>query len=106
MPKDRWSHPKNDGWTGVEYDFGVAPELNARVSDILNEACHVFRLHADGNWATQYKDRYALLLANEIAAHPSLIKRLLGTRDRVVKMVTYQAIELNKKKDGIEPKDA
>ena len=95
MPEHQWKHPKNKGWTGVEYNFGVEPELNKKLGETLNEACHVFYYHGDGNWITTYKDQYARLIAEEFRARPSLIKKLLGTEDRVVKMVAYRAIELN-----------
>ena len=94
MSKNQWAHPKNDGWRDVEYDFGVEPELNAKLGKILNEACHVFYYHGDGNWNTVYKDRYAQLIAAEFEASPSLIRKLLGTEDRVIKMIAYRAIEL------------
>lgn len=99
MSKNRWDHPKNDGWNDVEYEFCVEPELNAKLSHILNEACHVFYHHADGYWQSRDKDRYAQMLAPEIVHRPSLTKRLLGTGDRVVKMVTYRALELTTQKD-------
>jgi len=94
MSKNQWVHPKNDGWRDVEYDFGVEPELNAKLGKILNEACHVFYYHGDGNWNAVYKDRYARLIAAEFEAKPSLIRKLLGTEDRVIKMIAYRAIEL------------
>ena len=86
--------PKNDGWTDVPYELGSDPEDNARISEILNEACHVFRHHAEGLWKSEDKDAYARLLMEEIRARPSLVGRLLNTDDRVVKMVTHRAIEL------------
>ena len=95
MNRKGWEHPRSDGWTKVNYDFGADPELNARLSEILNEGCHVFHLHAEGIWKSEDKDAYARLLAPEIAARPSLIRKLLGTGDRVVKMLTYRAIEIN-----------
>lgn len=103
MPKERWAHPKNDGWIGVEYDFDVDPELNAKLDHILNEACHVFHHHADGYWNASYKDTYAQMVALEIARMPSLTQRLLSTGDRVVKMVTYRAPELNAQKKDVPP---
>jgi hypothetical protein len=38
----KWTHPKNDGWTDIDYRLVGDPERNARLSAILNEACHVF----------------------------------------------------------------
>jgi len=88
--------PKNDGWTDVQYELGSDPGDNARISRILNEACHVFRYHASGRWKSEDKDAYAKLLMVEIRARPSLVGRLLNTDDRVVKMVTHRAVELLK----------
>jgi hypothetical protein len=102
---NKWSHPKNDGWSKVEYHLLDDQERNERLSDILNEACHVFHGHAEGRWKSDDKDTYANLMAEEIVKTPSLINKLLGTGDRVIKMLTYRAIELNKtdKRDNEKP---
>jgi hypothetical protein len=92
----KWAHPKNDGWKDVDYRLVDDAERNARLSAILNEACHVFRRHAEGVWKSDDKDAYARRIAAEIKATPSLVRKLLGTEDRVIKMLTYRAIELNK----------
>jgi hypothetical protein len=92
MPS-KWHHPKNDGWSDIDYDFGLpAPERTALTSS-LNDACHVFRLHADGNWVSTNKDRYARELATHISAHPGLPHRLLRSGDRVIAMLTHRAID-------------
>jgi hypothetical protein len=88
--------PKNDGWKDVAYEVGSIPADNERISALLNEACHVFRLHAEGTWKKRDKDKYAQKLAAEIAARPGLVGRLLHTRDRVVKMLTHRAVDLLK----------
>ena len=93
---EKWRHPRNDGSMSLEYKLLDDPERNSQLSFLLNEMCHVFRDHADGNWASTYKDKYASRLAAEIAEHPFLVGRLLGTGDRVIKMVTHRAIELNR----------
>ncbi len=98
MPHEKMKSVKNDGWEDVNYDFGRGEELNNRISYILNEACHVFHHHKDGNWKSIYKDRYAQKLVEEIEKSPSIIKQLKDLNDRVVKMVTYRAIELLNKK--------
>jgi hypothetical protein len=90
----KWNHPKNDGWTDVDYDFGLPLSERAALSKILNEACHVFHYHADGNWKTAYKDNFASLVATYIEAHPGLPHRLLRSEDRVVKILTYRALEI------------
>jgi len=95
--------PKNDGRTAIEYDLGDDAQDNARISGILNEACHVFHSHAEGLWKTSDKDAYAGLLANELEKRSSLAGRLLNTDDRVVKMLTYRALELLKEREA-QPK--
>jgi hypothetical protein len=90
----KWQHPKNHGWDDIDYQLLDDPDSNARVAAILNVACHVFRRHADGNWQSHDKDVYARQLADEIDSFPGLIHRLLGTNDRVIKMLTFRAIEL------------
>jgi len=92
--------PKNDGWTEIQYELGSDPKDNARLSRILNEACHVFHRHAEGVWKDHDKDAYAQLLAEEIRKRESLVGRLLNTDDRVVKMLTHRAIELIKNGSG------
>lgn len=89
--------PKNDGWVDVPYDLGPDASENERISRLLNEACHVFHLHASGTWADHDKDAYADMLAVELARRPSLAGRLLTTDDRVVKMLTFRALELLKR---------
>jgi hypothetical protein len=93
MPS-KWRHARNSGWTDVDYDFGLPPSERAALSALLNEACHVFQLHADGNWKTLYKDKYASLLAAQMEAHPGLTHRLLRSGERVIQMLTYRALEI------------
>lgn len=87
---------KNDGWTDLRYELSNDPELNDKVSHILNEACHVFYHHADGSWKSVAKEYYASLLAREFSANEWLPRILLGLCDRVVSMVVYRAIEITK----------
>ena len=84
----------NDGRTDIEYTLSDDEQLNERLSFIINEACHVFYHHADGNWNSQYKPKYAKMLADEIRQHRSLIRKLLDLDDRVVSMLTYEAIKI------------
>jgi hypothetical protein len=91
-----WEQPQNDGWTDVEYEFGLDEQETKRVSYILNEACHLFYYHADGNWNKTYKERYAVELAKEFLKHPELSGRVLRSNDRVVKMVAFRALEILK----------
>jgi hypothetical protein len=89
-----WEQLKNDGWEDVEYEFGLNEENAKRVSRIINEACHVFYHHSDGNWKSLYKERYASELAEEFRRNPELSSRVLRSKDRVVKMVAYRALEI------------
>lgn len=84
---------RNDGWHDEVYDLSDDPELNDRVSEILNVACHVFHHHADGTWKTAGKEYYASLLARELAANAWLTRILLDLGDRVISMLVYRAIE-------------
>ena len=90
----KWQHPKNDGFSDVDYDFGLPAADRGALASTLNEACHVFRMHADGIWVSLYKDRYARKLAAHISAHPGLPHRLLRSGDRVIAMVTHRALAL------------
>lgn len=99
-----WEQPENDGWEDIEYDFGLDQEANQRVSDILNEACHVFYYHQDGNWKPEYKERYANDLALEFNKYNKLSSRVIRSKDRVVKMVAYRALEILDGKHGIGSK--
>ena len=91
---------KNDGMNDISYEFGDNEAENQRISSILNEAVHVFRYHADGNWKNIYKPKYSSLLAAEIKRRPSLIKMLKALKDPVVSNLTYSAIEFNKANDA------
>ena len=93
---NKWRHPQNDGWGRIDYQLLDDPARNSYLSDILNEACHVFYGHAEGRWRSDDKDHYAKLIVEEIEKTKSLIRKLLGTEDRVIKMLTYRAIELIK----------
>jgi hypothetical protein len=93
MPS-KWRHPKNDGFSEVDYDFGLPAADRSGLAHTLNEACHVFRMHADGNWVSLYKDRSARALAAHITAHPGLPHRLLRSGDRVIAMITHRALEI------------
>jgi len=82
--------------TDIAYEFGDDKALNEKLSFILNEACHVFRHHSDGNWKKTYKPKYAAMLAEYISERPSLIKKLLKLKDPVVSNITHAAIEITK----------
>ncbi len=87
---------KNDGWTDIAYNFGDDKALNEQLSQILNEAVHVFRHHADGHWKQNYKPKYVALLAEHLRRRPSLIRKLLKLKDPVVSNITHAAVEMVK----------
>jgi hypothetical protein len=87
---------KNDGMNEIPYVFGDDKDLNGKISFILNEACHVFHHHADGNWKAIYKPKYASMLSEQISEKPSLIRKLLMLNDPVVSNITHAAIEITK----------
>jgi len=87
----------NDGMQEKSYTFGDDTELNKRLSSLINELCHVFRHHADGNWRSLYKPKYTEKIALEINYRPYLIRKLLALKDPVISNVTHTAIEYNKK---------
>lgn len=105
MPS-KWRHPSNDGWSVVDYDFGLPPADGVALASTLNEACHVFRRHADGNWVSTYKDHYAREVATHISAHPGLPHRLLRSGDRVIAMLTHRALELLRDHSASAARDA
>ncbi len=73
-------------------------ELVDKLKTLFGEAGHVFEWHAEGNWAgvSGDKDRLALELAAILKTYPGLGHRLLKTNNRIVKMITYRALELMK----------
>jgi hypothetical protein len=87
------TYTKNDGWENIDYNLIEESDENKKLSHVLNEACHVFYHHATGRW-----EEDKLFFVNEIIPfikkHPSLIKKLLATKDRVIKMITYKAVEI------------
>ena len=85
----------NKGWDDQEYSFGEDEQLNKRLSSLINEFCHVFHSHADGNWKKLYKPKYTEQLASEIKIKPFLIRKLLELKDPVISNVTHSAIEFN-----------
>ncbi len=92
----------NDGWNDQDYSFGDDEELNKRVSSLINEFCHVFRRHADGNWKSLYKPKYVEKMAKEISQKPPLIRKLLKLKDPVISNITHSAIKLNKESENRE----
>lgn len=92
----------NDGQRERKYSFGNEEADNRRLSQLINEFCHVFHCHADGNWQTVYKPEYAAQVCEEISRRPSVIRKLLAIDDPVVKNVTHAAILLSKEHNGID----
>jgi hypothetical protein len=74
------------------------PEVVASLKELFGEAGHLFECHADGTWAGPegHKDRLALRLCEILRTRPNLAHRLIKTDNRVVKMITYRALEISK----------
>ena len=89
-----WQHPKNNGLDNIEYDFGLRGNEANELSFLLNEACHVFHYHAEGSWVSEDKDSYSKGLLRYIIKHPELESRLTRSNERVIKMITFRALEL------------
>lgn len=83
---------------GIDRD----PHIVSALQDLFSEDGHVFQCHPDGHWSIQDgdKDRYARDLLAIVTDKPGLVARLLGTDNRLVKMITYRAIELAKSADA------
>jgi hypothetical protein len=90
---------KNNGWSDINYSFGDDEAFNKRMSFLINEFCHVFHNHADGEWKSYYKPKYVEQLAKEIEKKPSLIRKLIKLKNPVVSNMTYAAVEFNKSED-------
>lgn len=84
---------RNDGWREIDYEFGLDKETGSQLSALLNEICHVFHCHADGQWRSCYKPGFVERLGTFLARDPSLAGKLLGLGDRVISNVTYAALE-------------
>ena len=82
--------------TSIEDVVSTIADAATRIELVVAEARHVFEDHADGHWRSAYKDRYARLVLAELDADPALGERLLASRDRLVKMLTYRALELRR----------
>lgn len=74
------------------------PSVVAQLQELFGEAGHVFEWHGDQHWAIPggYKDAYALKLLAILKTRPNLAHRLLKTDNRLVKMITYRALELQR----------
>ncbi len=79
-------------------DIDPDPALVEKLQDLLGDAGHVFKCHGEGIWSVPggYKDYYAGCLVEILCEHPNLVHRLLKTRNRIIKMITYRAIEMQK----------
>jgi hypothetical protein len=89
-----WLHPKNNGLDEIEYDFGLKGSEAEKLSFLLNQAIHVYHYHAEGVWASEDKDSYSKELLKFIVKYPELESRFIRSKDRIIKMLTYRALEL------------
>ncbi len=83
-------------------DIDHDPGLVEKLQDLLGEAGHVFKCHAEGVWSVPGgdKDSYSACLAEIIIERPNLTHRLLKTGNRLIKMLTYRALEIQKEADA------
>ena len=74
------------------------PNLVEQLQSLLGEAGHVFKCHNEGIWSEPggYKDCYAGRLAEFITERSDLTHQLLKTENRLIKMLTYRALEMQK----------
>jgi hypothetical protein len=72
------------------------PDLVAELQKLLSTAGHVFECHGEGVWSVHggQKDYYAGCLAEILIRYPNLPHRLLKTRNRLVKSLTYRAVDM------------
>jgi hypothetical protein len=78
------------------------PELVRKLQDLFSEAGHVFKKHPEGVWGIPGgdKDAYAKDLNLILNQYPGVAGRLLKLDNRVIKMVTYRALELREAKSA------
>lgn len=88
--------PQGPPVTSIEDVVSGVGDAATRIELVVAEARHVFEDHADGHWRSEYKDRYARLLLAELDADSALEARLLASGDRLLKMLTYRALELRR----------
>ena len=69
-----------------------------QLQELFCAGAHLFNCHAEGVWSRPdgYKDSCAKDLAALLKTHTGLVGRLLKTNSRLIKMITYRAIEMNK----------
>ena len=85
-------------------DVDRDPDLVAELQELLGTAGHVFKCHGEGVWSVPggQKDYYAGCLAEILVRYPNLPHRLLKTGNRLVKSLTYRALEMQKEAEAKE----
>lgn len=76
----------------IEYDFGLTGNEDKELYLLLNEACHAY-YHAKGTWVSEDKDSYSKALLKYLIKYPELESRLIRSKERVIKMITFRALE-------------
>ncbi len=79
-------------------DVDRDPVLVETLQELLGTAGHVFKCHGAAIWSVPggQKDYYAGCLAEILEEYPNLPHRLLKTRNRLIKMLTYRALAMQK----------
>jgi hypothetical protein len=85
-----------DALAGIDRNSDLVTELQ----HLFGEAGHVFKRHPEGVWGQPggHKDRYANVLLEILDRYPGLVRRLLSVDNRIVKTVTYRALEIRQAK--------
>ena len=88
----------HDALAGIDSN----PDLVRQLQDLFGEAGHVFKCHSEGVWAQPGgdKDRYAIALLDILDRYPGLVRRLLSVDNRVIKMITYRALQIRQAKSS------
>src|ERR1044071_9776619 len=91
--QDYWGdRAPREALVGIDRD----PEVVQRLQELFGEAGHVFKCHPYSNW-TDVKDKYASDLVILLKKYPGLVGRLLKLENRLIKMITYRALELRRR---------
>ncbi len=95
IPLDLWGEDETrKALENIDRD----PRIVRQLQELFCEGAHLFNCHPEGVWSQPdgYKDSCAKDLAEILKTHTGLVGRLLKTENRVIKMLTYRAVEMNK----------
>jgi hypothetical protein len=83
-------------------DVDRDPVLVETLQELLGTAGHVFKCHGAAVWSVpgSQKDYYAGCLAEVISQYPNLPHRLLKSGNRLIKMLTHRALDMQKEAEA------